>query len=104
MSIRSGISSPKQGEARQERGKLLQSRVLFPSSHCFLPTTEAVASSDKLFSEALVEEMGDLFECLLSLGGTCITVVLRVRLAFIDLQHRVYTSLPQLAMRSHRIA
>src|SRR5450432_4448327 len=60
-----------------------------------------VFSSSPLFPEMLVEKSADLRECLFGLGRRGVAIELRVRLAFIDLQHRLDPGLAQLAMHPH---
>src|SRR5437868_3717643 len=56
------------------------------------------------FPEVLVEEARDLLERLAALGRAWIAVVLRVRLAFVDLEQRLDAGLAQLAVHAHRVA
>jgi hypothetical protein len=69
---------------------------------CF--NTTAALELDRLLSEVLVEEPGDLLEGFLGLRRTDVAVILRVRLALENLQHRVDAGLAQLAMHAHRAA
>src|ERR1700694_3237924 len=55
-------------------------------------------------AEMAVEEPGDLAERLLGLGHPIIELVLRVRLALVDLELRIDAGVPKLAVHAHGIA
>lgn len=69
-----------------------------------LPTNLGLQFARPLFPKMLVEKAGDFFKCLPRFRRSVVTVILRVRLAFIDLQHRLDASLTKLAMDAHRVA
>src|SRR5436190_16369990 len=58
----------------------------------------------RLPAEVLVEELRDLAEGFPRFGRAYVPVVVRMRLAFVDLQHRFDPRLTQLAMHPHSTA
>ena len=57
-----------------------------------------------LFLQVLAEEVADLAEGFAYFGNAIVPAILRVRLAFVDLQEGLDSQLAQLAMHMHCVA
>jgi hypothetical protein len=65
---------------------------------------EVDAHGQPLLAEMLVEKLGNLAERHCGLGQAIVEQVLRMRLAFVDLELRLHPGRPERAMHPHRVA